>query len=745
MHTTDFVDKVPLRVHSEFSDLWLSTRVVSYFLVVGGFLSVVISELAGQAPQLELSFALCCYLAAGLIEICWNLRPSLGRWIAACLISVLVPVGAALWTNPGLLVIIPIPVILAMSMLGSRGAMAAALVMTLTVVVLTAMAAPLFTLAAATVVVPALWSILGFLLAVYRPILQMAEWSRVYNDGAQKLLDQARDRNAELNQVLSTLVHVNRQLDLANERLAAARLVAEKAQKSKADFVAKVSHEFRTPLNMIIGLSEFLVRQIDRGGKHLPQEMWKDIQVIHRNSEHLSTMIDDVLNLSQAEAGQLILHRRGVNLADEIEEAFSVVMPLLDKKSLKAEIEVSDNLPVVYCDPVRIRQVLLNLISNAARHTDSGHVRVGAEADDRYVSISVTDTGLGIAQNDLAHIFEPFFRGERSIAEQGQGSGLGLTISRQLIEQHDGTIWATSEVGKGSTFVFRLPLAPVAVPVPVAKGWISEDWTWKERTVRVELPKRMAEWRMIICDKTGKAYSLFSRFTTGEVELVETQNLAETGAQLEEIPAHVVVLHEENPADLWLRLFEARLLIPDTPLVGCCLPSAAEHQKTPDIVDYLVKPVTRSDLRDVLETLSHPVRRVLVVDDDPEVRALFARMLLDLNPELEIVTAADGDVALEWMRANHGDLVLLDIFMPVRDGWSVLKEKQAIPHMRDVPVLIMSAQDSDVQIENSSIMAATAADGIPGEFIVESAFRLASRLRNRPDTRDPVCRETPGC
>ena len=728
---------------NEHSELRMSPRFVSFSLAVTGFAMVVANDLFATQTQVRgFVFALLCYLSAGMIELAWHWQPDLGRWIAVTLVMLLIPIGGTLLGAMGFLVLIPIPVTLAVALLGTGAGGIVAAVESVMVTLLTMFGASPLGAGTAVTATVSLWITFGILAAIYLPMMRIEDWSQRHVLRVEKLLDEARDRNADLDQVLSDLVHVNRQLDLANERLAAAQTIAEEARRSKSMFVAKVSHELRTPLNMIIGLADFLLTQVNRNGETIPLDMLKDVQIIHRNSEHLSKMINDVLALSQTEAGQLVLHRRWVNMSDEIRDAVTVVKPLLDKKGLHLEVVVQEHLPEVYCDPIRIRQVILNLVSNAGRHTESGYVRIEAKQEERYVTISVSDTGSGIPEQDLAQVFEPFFQDENhSALAQGISSGLGLTVSKQFVEQHDGSIWAESEPGKGSRFAFRLPLNPVAAPITTASGWINEEWMWKERSRHTELPKLSTEWRVIICDESGRIYPLFSKFIASEIELVETQNIAQVVAHMKDMPAHIVVFHDEDPSCLDRTLLEARSLIPDTPLIGCALPITSERRETPDIADYLIKPITRADLRDAIETLSKPARRILVIDDDAEVRDLFSRMLRDLDNCLEIKTAANGDAALQLMREEQFDLILLDIVMPNRDGWSVLEEKQTISHMRDTPVLIMSAQDPDVQVEDSILFAMTTGNGIPIEFILENAFRLASRLLKPTATPDRVSQE----
>jgi len=733
--------ETPEEIVEEKSDLWLSTRIVSCLLVAYGFMSIVISETVGSNSLQELLLAPTCYLMAGFVEVTWKYKPYAARRVGTVLVSLIVPVSIAIWQSMESLAFVSLPIIIGISILGRRGAALATLVTTITILTLAIIGISPFTLYNAAMVLIAGMVICAIQIAAYRPILLVASWAHTYIHQAQVLLDEARDRNAELNEALSTLMHVNRQLDITNERLATARHAAERAQESKADFVAKVSHEFRTPLNMIIGLSEFLVRQINSGSRSLPEDIARDIQVIYRNSTHLSSMINDVLNLSQLEAGHLILRKEWVMLSDEIKAAVDVVLPLLEKKGLHPVISVTDELPDVFCDPVRIRQVILNLVGNATRHTDAGSIFVDARVVSGYVQVSVTDTGTGIAPDQLERIFEPFFHGDRSDTAYDQGSGLGLTVSKQLIEQHDGSLWATSELGKGSTFFFKLPIVPYMMPVPMATGWINEDWIWMQRAVQGESLRNDSWWRIIVCDRTGRAHSLLSSYTTGDVELVETQDLAETRAQIEGMPAHLIVIQEEDPAELWRKVLDARQAIADTPVVGCALPTTIEQRMTPDVLDYLVKPVTRSDLRDAVKNLPESVHKVMIVDDDPEIGALFSRMLLELNPGMEIVAFTEGVAALGWMRNNRCDLVLMDLFLPDRDGWGILREKQGIPHMREVPVIVISAQDSDGPVKNATCMAISSTDGLPGGFIVETAFRLVARPRERGGKREPALRE----
>jgi signal transduction histidine kinase len=220
---------------------------------------------------------------------------------------------------------------------------------------------------------------------------------------------------------------------LANERTANLRAIAEEAQRTKTAFVANVSHEFRTPLNMILGLVELMVENPEIYAVSLSSSMRDDLNVVYRNCEHLANLINDVLDLTRMEAGYLTLHRERVDLQEIIEDSVTAIRPLMEKKRLALDVLVPDELPRVYCDRTRMQQVLLNLLSNAARYTDVGRITVQVVQQDQHVVISVADTGPGICSEDVGRIFEPFFQGsgEKELREEAR------QIVRKSLKSYD--------------------------------------------------------------------------------------------------------------------------------------------------------------------------------------------------------------------------------------------------------------------------------------------------------------------
>jgi len=230
-----------------------------------------------------------------------------------------------------------------------------------------------------------------------------------------------------------------------------------KVTKAKSEFMAQMSHELRAPLNVIIGFAELMLDEVP--GK-INEEQRHSLNDIRSSGKHLLDLINDILDLSGIESGEMELRLRYFSLRTVIESLRRVVMPMLATKGQSLEIDVDEGLAPVYADRDKVRQVLLNLLSNSARFTpDGGKLQVEAIRDDNWCWVSVIDNGIGIRREDQESIFEPFRQLDSHLAEEKGGAGLGLTIARQIIERHGGRIWVDSEYGKGSRFTFNLPLS----------------------------------------------------------------------------------------------------------------------------------------------------------------------------------------------------------------------------------------------------------------------------------------------
>ncbi len=255
----------------------------------------------------------------------------------------------------------------------------------------------------------------------------------------------------ENKRLVESLQRSNRLLFEANEEL-------KKANGLKSEFMAAMSHELRTPLNVIIGFSQLMLDGVPREINEEQRQCLKDIL---SSGEHLLHLVNDVLDLSKIESGKMELKLRNTDLTDVIESLRRTMMPMLAQRQQSFDVKLGKRLPLVHVDEARVRQVLLNLLSNASKFTpDRGKLEVRAVREGDWCQVSVIDNGIGIEKVDQERIFEAFDRVDNPVTREAGGTGLGLTIAKQIIEMHGGRIWVENEYGKGSKFTFTLPLAP---------------------------------------------------------------------------------------------------------------------------------------------------------------------------------------------------------------------------------------------------------------------------------------------
>jgi adenylate cyclase len=234
------------------------------------------------------------------------------------------------------------------------------------------------------------------------------------------------------------------------------RQLAE-ASEHKSQFVASMSHELRTPLNAIIGLTDMLVTNAARFGTEKARE---PLQRVHRAGTHLLGLINQVLDLSKIEAGKLELNPQAVQLAPLIKDVIDTAAQLAEQNKNRLVVDAQENLGTLTVDPMRLRQILLNLLSNACKFTKEGEIKLAARKvsnGSSFVEFAVSDTGIGMTSEQQAKLFEEFSQADRTTAQHFGGTGLGLAITRKLARMMGGDVRVTSDLGKGSVFTVRLP------------------------------------------------------------------------------------------------------------------------------------------------------------------------------------------------------------------------------------------------------------------------------------------------
>jgi signal transduction histidine kinase len=271
---------------------------------------------------------------------------------------------------------------------------------------------------------------------------------------------------------LTELSKMHQQLDAMNQELARTKYQLfqvkkqlEQADKVRSDFIATVSHELRTPLNSIIGFAKLLLTQ--RVGP-LNQIQHTDLALIYDSAKHLLGLVNDILDLSKIEAGKIGLDMAWVSVEEIIVGVIASTYILIEDKPIELKEEIEPDLPRVYADRDRIRQVVINFLSNAAKFTQAGEITLRihkiAENGSQAICFSVEDTGIGISKENIGKIFEPFHQIDSSVSRRAEGTGLGLPISQRLVNLHGGKIWVESKIGQGSNFSFTLPLKPAEAP-----------------------------------------------------------------------------------------------------------------------------------------------------------------------------------------------------------------------------------------------------------------------------------------
>ncbi|MBI2939855.1 MAG: response regulator [Chloroflexi bacterium] len=519
-----------------------------------------------------------------------------------------------------------------------------------------------------------------------RPANTALAWAWQSYVQASEKTELLRYHQGDLNRTLKSLTDAYYRLEVASQELARARQAAEEARRLKAEFAANISHELRTPLNLIIGFSEMMVKAPHTyGDEALPAAYRADVEAIYRNARHLSSLIDDVLDLSQVDAGEMGLRKEQTGLTEVAREAAGAVAALFSSRGLSLRVEVPGELPGLLIDRTRIRQVFINLLNNAAKFTSRGGVTVTARQQDHDVVVAVTDTGIGMAPKEIPLVFEEFRQLDGSLRREQPGSGLGLAISKRFVELHGGSIWAESLPGQGSTFSFALPINQNVVSAPVRRDWE----TWVRLPPEREAPAELTA-IVVLDEDPGRARLLQRRLDGYEVLAAASDQEAERLAL--RTRAQAIVAFADPDGDAQKRIRRLRQVPAGIALVVCSLPGAPDSSAQLGVVDYLVKPVAQERLVAALRRLGSQVRTILVVDDDPDMVRLLSRMIRATSRRYRVLRAGDGAEALDMLRERGPHAVLLDLALPGLDGYSLLEEMKRAPDLRGIPVVVVTAK-----------------------------------------------------
>ncbi len=518
-----------------------------------------------------------------------------------------------------------------------------------------------------------------------RQLYTVLGWAWHSTRQAMQAAAEAQAHRAELARLNKELEGAYHRLERMNRMLILARQEAEEARMLKVQFANAVSHELRSPLNLIIGFSEMMVNSPEvYGPQPWPPRLKSHIQQIYQSSQHLSQLIDDVLDMARIDAYRLALNKEPASLAEVIAETVGIVRSLYEARQLHLRVEAPPDLPPVPLDRTRIRQVLLNLLTNALRFTEQGGVTIRVIRQPAEVLVRVTDTGIGIAPEDLPRLFQEFRQLDGSFYRWQRGSGLGLAISKRLIELHGGRIWAESTPGQGSTFSFTLPLAPSAA-VEKREDSLSEEryWSYLEQKARERKP-------ILVWADEPAARRLASTHLAS-YELVWGDQDAAAAIPSDAPPFAVVRITERSGSDA---LLPNELLHrwPGVPWIVCSLPGLAGRPSLNGLSDYLVKPISRHKLAEALQRLGKDIRRILIVEDEAPMREFLTTALATTRPQCRVLEAESGQQALRLISELPPDVILLDLTLPDVDGIELAGRIHAL-NGGQAPIIAVTARD----------------------------------------------------
>jgi signal transduction histidine kinase len=498
-------------------------------------------------------------------------------------------------------------------------------------------------------------------------------WYKVSQDRSDELLTLTREHRAELAQALKSLQISNSLLQKTQQELIVARKQAERARQMKEQFAANISHELRTPLNLILGFSKIMyVSPEVYTDMTWPSTLRHDIYQVFRNSQHLSELIDDILDLSHFEMTGYTLRREPVNMARFLGESAEILANLFRDSPVALLTTIPDELPEIEIDATRIRQVLINLVTNAYRHTAQGYIQIEAKQHPHAIEIVVRDTGEGIPAEKLDHIFDRFYQVDTSLSRAQNGVGIGLTLSKQFVESHGGRISVQSQIGAGSAFHFTLPVTMLSSPVDRSGNPLDHLADNRQRP------------SLLLLDSDGQMYRTLRRRIDG-YHWIRLQDWNEVALQNRIHRPRALIVNMPSDEELPAAAHEIGI-----PILCCNGRVYLAAGETAPFRKLLLKPIDSAVLTAELDAVG-AVSNLLVVDDDRAFTQLVERMTAIIAPSVQVRRAysiAEGFAMLEKCRP---ELILADIVMPDGGGIELIEQMRTDQRYIDIPVILLTA------------------------------------------------------
>jgi signal transduction histidine kinase/CheY-like chemotaxis protein len=528
---------------------------------------------------------------------------------------------------------------------------------------------------------------IGTLTRSFNLMVQTIELRNAELEVARKNAEDARESLREINEQLEQKVAAR------TAELERAVVAAKEANQAKSAFLAKMSHELRTPMNAIIGYSEMLMEDANDNGQ---SGMADDLNKILSAARHLLGLINDVLDLSKIEAGKMQLYLETFDLQILVHEVTSTIAPLIEKRNNQLIINCTPAIGSMYGDSTKIRQTLLNLLSNASKFTENGRIELKIEREvvdnQVWVVMEVIDTGIGMDEEQMARLFKPFAQADASTSSKFGGTGLGLAISKQFAQMMGGDITLRSAPSSGSIFTLRVParVKPARSPYAIVE--------------KEQKPAPAPKGRVLVIDDDESVHGVLTNMLTREGYSTRIARTGKEGLRIaSEYHPDIVILDILMPGmDGWSVLAQLKAMpgMTDVPIILLTMLENKEMGFALGAAEYLTKPIDAAKLLPVLDRhrSPKPSGTVLVVEDDPASREIVVRMLQ--KEGIHVREAGNGREAIEVLQSGvNPDLIILDLIMAEMDGFDFLRQVRPHAEWSKIPVVVVSSLDitSDAQ------------------------------------------------
>lgn len=484
------------------------------------------------------------------------------------------------------------------------------------------------------------------------------------------------------NEMQKAILSREAELEKKNELLKAQMAEVNEANRLKSQFLANMSHELRTPLNSIIG---FTTRVIKKSGDILPEMQKENLHIVKEEASHLLELINGLLDYSKIEAGKMEVHIEQFNLVKVLTEVYLMTNTLADGKNINyiQDIAGYEN-SLITSDRIKIKQIMINLLSNAFKYSDKGTVTLSLNQDGSFYCIKVQDQGIGISAENIDNIFDEFRQVDGSYTRKVGGTGLGLSITKKLVEMLGGNISVTSTLHEGSCFTVTLPVNCQEEYMPL------EDILPDTRSIKTGK-------RVVCIDDDFNVQRLYTQYLSEhDFEVIRFNGQEDVVDKIIELMPDVIILDIILPyKDGWEILSELKnnVKTKKIPVIMASVLSEKNLAYRMKADEYLIKPVTQEELIDTItRTITNMADAdILIADDDPNFLGLMEQFLKE--EPLTYRFAMDGEETIRLVNQKKPDVLILDLMMPKKDGFTVLEEIRSTPNISDTPVIIVTSKD----------------------------------------------------